>query len=69
MEEVGLEQARRELGDIVDRARLLNEPTHITRNNKPAAVIVGAEWYAWATGVIEGSKMRDAEPGAKKAGN
>jgi prevent-host-death family protein len=61
MDEIGLEKARRVLGEIVERARLKNEPTHITRLGKPAAVVVGAEWYAWATGVIEGSIMRGVD--------
>ena len=55
---MGLEQARNTLGQIVDRARFTGEPTHLTRQGKPAAVIVSAEWYAWATGVIEGARLR-----------
>ena len=40
MRDMGIEEARRELGNIIDRARLLAEPTRITRQGKPAAVIV-----------------------------
>ena len=41
---------RKILGDLVDRARLADEQVLITRYNKPAAVIVGADWYARMTG-------------------
>jgi prevent-host-death family protein len=61
MDDMGIEEARRALGEIVDRARLMNEPTSITRQGKPAAVVVGAEWYAWATGVIDGAADAQAE--------
>jgi prevent-host-death family protein len=37
---MGIEEARNDLGGIVDRARLRYEPTRITRQGKPAAVIV-----------------------------
>lgn len=45
MEEVGIEDARRQLGEIVGRADLAGQETLITRNGKPAAVIVSAWWY------------------------
>ena len=45
MEQIGIEEARRRLGEIIDRARLAHEPTQITRTGKPAAVIVAADWY------------------------
>jgi len=45
MEETGIEQARKGLGEIVDRARIAGEHTLITRTGKPAAVIVPVEWY------------------------
>ena len=64
MEEMNIEQARPVLGEILDRARLANEPTAITRNGKPAAVVVGLEWYAWATGVIKGARLRGKEDDA-----
>jgi prevent-host-death family protein len=62
IQEIGLEQARPRLGEIVDKARLAGTPTHITRQGKPAAVVVGAEWYAWVTGVLEGARTRGAWP-------
>jgi prevent-host-death family protein len=43
MEEIGIEQARQTLGEIVDRARFRDEATLITRQNKPAAVIAAIE--------------------------
>lgn len=45
MEEIGLEKARQSLGEIVDKARLAGMPTLVTRQNKPAAVIVSYDWY------------------------
>jgi prevent-host-death family protein len=48
MQTVSIEEARRTIGDLVDRARLAGEPTMITRYNKPGAVVVSAEWYAEA---------------------
>jgi len=42
---VSIEAARAGLGDLVDRARLMGEPTLITRYGRPAAVVVGEEWY------------------------
>jgi prevent-host-death family protein len=52
MEQIGIEEARRRLGDIVDRARLTHEHTQITRMGKPAAVVVSAEWYEQAKALI-----------------
>ena len=40
MDTVSIEQARKALGEIVDRARLAGQPTLITRQGKPAAVVV-----------------------------
>jgi prevent-host-death family protein len=40
MEEIGLEQARTKLGELVDRARLAERPTRITRQGHPAAVVL-----------------------------
>lgn len=45
MDQRSIEEARRSLGEIVDRARLADQPTEITRQGKPAAVIVGVDWY------------------------
>jgi hypothetical protein len=42
----------------VDRARLANEPTLITRYGKPAAVVVSADWYQ-----VAGDVFASLEPG------
>lgn len=49
---MSIEAARAKLGEIVDRARLAGQPTQITRQGKPAAVVVSAGWYAEALGAI-----------------
>lgn len=48
MDFYGIEEARKNLGEIVDRARFASEHVLITRSGKPAAVIVSAEWYEQA---------------------
>lgn len=45
MRTASVEEARVGLGDVIDRARLAGEPTLITRYGRPAAVVVGEEWY------------------------
>ena len=50
MKSVNIEDARKILGELVDRARIADEPVLITRYNKPAAVLVGADWYSRMTG-------------------
>jgi prevent-host-death family protein len=50
MKSANIEDARKILGDLVDRARIADEPVLITRYNKPAAVLVGADWYSRMTG-------------------
>lgn len=45
MEQVSIEQARLKLGEIVDRARLADQVTLITRQGKPAAVVVNVDAY------------------------
>jgi prevent-host-death family protein len=52
MEQIGIEDARRQLGEIVDRARFTDQPTLITRQGKPAAVVVGAESYEAMLGLL-----------------
>lgn len=59
MKSASIENARKILGDLVDRARIADEPVLITRYNKPAAVLVGADWYARMTG----EPVRPEEPG------
>jgi prevent-host-death family protein len=53
MDVIGIEDARRQLGEIVDRARLAKEHTSITRQGKPAAVIVNSDWYAAVTELLD----------------
>lgn len=53
METVSIEDARRGLGELVERARMAAEPTMITRYGKAAAVIVNAEWYEQARAAID----------------
>jgi prevent-host-death family protein len=45
MDEISIEAARPKIGEIVDRAHWLGLPTRITRQGKPAAVVVSAAWY------------------------
>lgn len=45
MEQASIEEARRTLGEIVDRARLAGHPTLITRQGKPAAMVIPESWY------------------------
>ena len=52
MEQVSIEEARRGLGEIVDRARLAYQPTLITRQGKPAAVVVNLQWYEKASNAL-----------------
>jgi prevent-host-death family protein len=44
MDEISIEKARPVLGEIVDRVRFTGIRTKITRNGKPAAVLVAADW-------------------------
>lgn len=53
MEEIGIEDARRQLGEVVDRARLAGRHTVITRQGKPAAVVVGYDWLRGVAALIE----------------
>ena len=50
MKSVNIEDARKILGDLVDRARIADEPVLIMRYNEQAAVLVGADWYSTITG-------------------
>lgn len=60
MEEISIEGARPKLGEIIDRARFAEQPTLITRQGKPAAVVVSAEWYG-ATMKFIASSVRWAD--------
>lgn len=53
MEEISIENARRNLGELVDRARLAGERTVITRQGRPAAVIVGYDWLLDVAALIK----------------
>ena len=45
MDTVSIEEARRKLGEIVDRVRFTDEPTIITRQGKTAVFVVSSDWY------------------------
>lgn len=49
---MGIEQARNALGELVDRARMTGEHTVITRNGKPAAVVVSVEFLEEARAAL-----------------
>lgn len=53
MKEIGIEDARRQLGEIIDRARLAGEHAIVTRQGKPAAVVVGYDWLVAVASLIE----------------
>jgi prevent-host-death family protein len=53
MEEFGLMAARDHLGELVNKAQFGDEHTLITRMGKPAAVLVGADWYAQARATLD----------------
>jgi prevent-host-death family protein len=53
MEDIGIEDARRQLGEIVDRARLGGQHTIITRQGRPAAAVVGYDWLRGVAALIE----------------
>ena len=60
MEELGIEDARRQLGEIVNRAHFAEQHTLITRQGKPVAVVVNADWYSAASERPE-DRQADAE--------
>ena len=45
MESYGIEEARRQLGEIIERVRLNDEHVTVSRYGKPVAVVVPVEWY------------------------
>lgn len=61
MEQVSIEQARRTLGEIVDRARLADQVTLITRQGKPAAVVVSAGSYEAMLAIMADAATEQAE--------
>lgn len=42
-----------QLGEIIDRARIAGLPTLITRQGKPAAVVVGYDWHTGISALME----------------
>ena len=64
---MGIEEARNDLGGIVDRARLRYEPTTITRQGKPAAVVTNVEWYEKVKLLIAHLEQ-NGEPGGRTPG-
>ena len=63
MEKVQIEQARKTLGELVDRARLAGEPTMILRNRKPGAVLVPVGWFEEASSALHGPQESEHGPG------
>jgi prevent-host-death family protein len=61
IQEIGIEQARHQLGEIVDRARLVGQPTRITRQGKAAAVIVNVNWYEAARKMFAAEVQADVD--------
>jgi len=45
MDSYGIEEARNQLGDLVERVRVGGEHINVTRYGKPAAVIVPVGWH------------------------
>ena len=64
MMEAGIEEARKDLGGIVDRARWKGEPAVITRTGKPAAVIVPTDFCEHVQAAI-GEGERDGSQGTE----
>ena len=52
MDEISIEQARPKLGDLVRDAQQHGITTLITRNGKPAAVLVPVEWMRKARALL-----------------
>ena len=46
---IGTKDLRNEIGRRVDAAHFLGEPTIITKNNEPRAVLVSYAWYEQQT--------------------
>lgn len=67
MRTASVEEARIGLGDVIDRARLAGEPTLITRYGKPAAVVVGEDWYRLAEQCLTASGAAE-DHGAQPSG-
>lgn len=64
MVRVQIEEGRRTLGELVDRARLAGEPTLIMRHRKPGAVLVPVGWYEEACEALHGPEQAGDGPEA-----
>ena len=69
VEIVQIEEARKMLGELVDRARLAGEPTLIMRYRKPGAVLVPLGWYEEAAALLDsaGNGPDSAQAGGEQA--
>ena len=52
MDTYGIEEARNQLGDFIERIRLNDEHIALSRYGKPVAVLVPLEWYEEAGALI-----------------
>lgn len=52
MKQIGSDEARRTFRDLLDEAQR-GEPAEISRNGKPVAVLVPADWYHAAVRQLE----------------
>jgi hypothetical protein len=60
MRQLRSDEARRDWRDLLDEVQHdASAAVEILRYDKPVAVVVNSDWYAWATGVIDGLKLRD----------
>lgn len=66
MQSANIEEARRTLGDLVDRAHLAGEPTLITRNGRPRAVMVSTSWYEQAEKALAVHGSQTAQEGEQR---
>jgi len=60
VESYGIEEARNQLGDLIDRVRVKGEHITLTRYGKAAAILVPVEWHP-ATATSAANKA-DAAP-------
>jgi antitoxin (DNA-binding transcriptional repressor) of toxin-antitoxin stability system len=58
---MGIREIRAGIGERVDAAYFLGEPTIITKNDKPRAVLVSHAWYERACRAL-GEEPETAEP-------
>ena len=58
MDTYGIEEARNQLGDFIERIRLNDEHIALSRYGKPVAVLVPLEWYEEAGALISEKDSR-----------